>query len=117
MTIGIFRHAEEFETYAAGETIFQAGDACSDMYVVQEGEVEIVVNGKVVETVGPDGIFGEMALVDTSPRSATAVAKTALRVVPLNEQKFMSHVLRTPFFALQVMRVLAHRLRAMNKQL
>jgi len=87
------------------------------MYVVQEGEVDILVNGKIVETVGPDGIFGEMALADTSPRSATAAAKTDLRVVPRNDQKFRSHVQRTPFFALQVMRVLAHRLRETNQRL
>ncbi len=117
MTIGIFRHAEDFETYAAGETIFSEGDPCGNMYVVQDGEVDVIVNGKLIETVGPDGIFGEMALVDTSPRSATVMARTAVRVVPLDEQKFMSHVLRTPFFALQVMRVLANRLREMNKQL
>jgi CRP-like cAMP-binding protein len=117
MSIGIFRHAEDYETYSAGETIFREGDPCGSMYVIQQGEVDVVVNGRVVETVGPDGIFGEMALVDASLRSATAVAKTDARVVPLDEQKFMSHVLRTPFFALQVMRVLAHRLRETNKQL
>lgn len=115
--IGIFRHADEFETFSAGEIIFKTGDPCTVMYVIQAGEVEIVVNGKVVETVGPDGVFGEMALVDENPRSADAVAKTDVRVVPLDEQKFMSHVLRTPFFALQVMRILADRLRAMNRQL
>lgn len=116
MGIGIFRHAEEFESYAAGQTIFTQGDPCGQMYVVQEGEVDMVVGEKVVETVGPNGIFGEMALVDNQPRSASAIARTDCRVVPLTEEKFMAHVHRTPFFSLQVMRVLVRRIRQMNEQ-
>lgn len=117
MSIGIFKHAEKFVNYEPGEVVFKEGDPCDIMYVVQDGEFDILVNGVVVETVGPNGIFGEMALVDTSPRSATVVAKTEARVVPLDESNFMSHVLRTPFFALQVIRVLASRLREMNSRL
>ncbi|MAU00875.1 MAG: hypothetical protein CL608_27335 [Anaerolineaceae bacterium] len=55
-----------------------------------------------------------MALVDDSPRSATAVAKTDCRLVPLDEKAFLDHIHRTPFFALQVMRILTNRLRNMN---
>ena len=81
------------------------------MYVVQEGEVEVVVDGKTIDTLGPGSIFGEMALIDHSPRSATVVAKSDCRVVPLDETRFMQHVHRTPFFALQVMRIMTERLR------
>lgn len=57
-----------------------------------------------------------MALVDRTARSATAVAKTDCKLVALDETRFKSHVHRTPFFAIQVMRVMADRLRRMNEK-
>lgn len=113
-TINIFKHEPDVESFAAGETIFAQGELGSLMYVVQSGAVEIIVGDNVVESVGPGGVLGEMALVDNSPRSATAVACTNVKLVALDEAKFMSHVNLTPFFSLQVMRVMADRLRAMN---
>lgn len=110
-TIEIFKYEKSVEYYAVGDTIFQAGDDGHYMYVIQDGEVEVVADGSVIDTVGPGGIFGEMALIDRSPRSATVRAKTDCRVVPIDEAKFMNHVHRTPFFALQVMRIMNDRLR------
>jgi CRP-like cAMP-binding protein len=51
---------------------FAEGQKRDSMYVVKSGEVELNVRGKNVEVVGTDGFFGEMALVDQAPRSATA---------------------------------------------
>jgi CRP-like cAMP-binding protein len=84
------------------------------MYAVSEGEVDILVHGKVVETVGPGGILGEMALIDTKPRSATAIAQTDCKLVPISEKRFTFLIQQTPHFALQVMRVMAERLRRMD---
>lgn len=84
------------------------------MYVVKEGEVNILVNDKVIETVGPGGMVGEMALIDTHSRSATVVAKTGCQLVPINEKRFAFLIQQTPYFALQVMRVLVERLRKMD---
>ena len=81
------------------------------MYVIRSGEVEIERDGKVVETLSPGGIFGEMALIDGSPRAATARAKTACEVAPITEKSFLFLVHETPFFAIAVMRTLAERLR------
>jgi CRP/FNR family cyclic AMP-dependent transcriptional regulator len=86
------------------------------MYVVKEGEVEVIVNGKVVDTIGPGGILGEMALIDKQPRSATATAKTDCKLVSVDEQRFQRLVQQTPHFAIQVMRVMAQRLRQMDAQ-
>jgi CRP-like cAMP-binding protein len=86
------------------------------MYVVKDGEANIVVHGKVVETVGPGGIVGELALIDTQPRSATVVAKTDCQLVPIDEKRFMFLVQQTPYFSLHVMRVLADRLRRMDER-
>jgi CRP/FNR family transcriptional regulator, cyclic AMP receptor protein len=110
-TIEIFKYEKNTEFYTAGETIFTAGDDGHHMYVVQEGEVEVIANGKVIDVHGPGGLFGEMAIIDNSPRSATVVAKTDSKLVPIDQDKFMYHVHRTPFFALTVMRVMTERLR------
>ena len=72
-------------------------------------------NGKVMETLGGGGIFGEMALIDGSPRSATVRAKTDCEVAPINEKSFLFLVHETPFFAVAVMRTLADRLRRMDE--
>jgi CRP-like cAMP-binding protein len=84
------------------------------MYVIKEGEVDILVNDKVIETVGPGGIVGETALIDTHPRSATVVAKTDCQLVPIDEKRFTFLIQQTPYFSLQVMRVLVERVRRMD---
>jgi CRP-like cAMP-binding protein len=113
--VNIFKNETDVVSFAAGAVICQEGEPGDKMYVVQEGEVDILVNGKVMETAGPGGVIGEMALVDASQRSATAVAKTDCTLVPIDETKFKIVVHNTPFFAIQVMRVMADRLRRMNE--
>ena len=78
---------------SAGEAIYSEGETPKAMYVVQSGEVEILIRGTSVEVVGPDGFFGEMALIEQSRRSATAVAKT----IPVSERHFLFVVEETPF--------------------
>jgi CRP-like cAMP-binding protein len=116
-SINLFRNSTEYESVAAGTTIFDEGHPGDKMYVVIEGEVEIKVRGKVVETVSEGGIVGEMSLVDGSTRSAAAVAKTDSRLVPIDERRFTYLVQQHPFFAIQVMQIMANRLRQMNAQL
>lgn len=98
-------------TFAPGEVVFAEGDKGEYMYVVRSGEIDIERDGIVVETLSVGGIFGEMALIDGSPRSATARAKTASELAPINEKSFLFFVHETPFFAIAVMRTLAERLR------
>jgi CRP/FNR family transcriptional regulator, cyclic AMP receptor protein len=100
---------------APGEVIFSEADKGDKMYVIRSGEVVIERKGKVIETLAPGGIFGEMALIDGSPRSATARAKTACEVAPISEKSFLFLVHETPSFAIAVMRTLADRLRRMNE--
>jgi CRP/FNR family transcriptional regulator, cyclic AMP receptor protein len=99
------------ESFAAHDTIFSKGDPRTVMYVVQDGEVEIRLGDKVLEVVGTDGIFGEMAMVDGQPRSATAIARTDCKLVPIDQNRFQFLVQQTPYFALEVMRVVVERLR------
>jgi len=87
------------------------------MYVVIEGEIEILVGSTTVEIAGPGSIVGEMALIDDEPRSATVVAKTHSRLVGVDRGQFQYMVSEGPFFALQVMKVMADRLRKTNARL
>ena len=111
VTLELFRNAPDARPYRAGEAIFRVGDPGDNMYVVVEGEVQISANGKDLERLGPGGVFGEIALIDNGPRSADVVALTDCRVVPVDEDWFKFLVQQTPFFSLQIMRVMADRLR------
>jgi CRP-like cAMP-binding protein len=99
----------------AGETIFKEGDPATELYVIQSGRVGIQLGNRILDTLDANTIFGEMALIDGAPRSATAIAATDVALVPVSEKQFLLLINRTPFFALEVMRVLARRLCAANK--
>ena len=100
----------------AGEAIFSTFDMGSEMYVVIEGEVELSIDSRLLETLGPGEPFGEMALIDQAPRTATAIAKTACKLAVIPEKRFLFMVQTTPHFALQIMKVMADRLRKANAQ-
>jgi CRP/FNR family transcriptional regulator, cyclic AMP receptor protein len=120
-------NAFDFEALASGgyplqrfepdQRIFTADDEGAAMYVVRSGKVAIMASGAVLESIGPNGIFGEMALLDGAPRSATAVAREPTELAVIDERAFLYLVERSPGFALDLMRRLAKRLRRMNDSL
>jgi CRP-like cAMP-binding protein len=110
----LIQHTQSPETLAAGETVFVEGDPGYTMYVVLEGHVEIRVGEKTLEVVGPGSVVGEMALIDLSPRSATAIAQDDCTLVPVDDLQFLSLIVRRPRFALSVMEIMANRLRHMD---
>ena len=99
----------------AGSLIFREGDEARELFVIKSGQVRIQIGNRTITELGADSIFGEMALIDSEPRSATAIALTDAELVPVSEKQFLFLVSQTPYFALKVMRVLAQRLRATNK--
>lgn len=115
--IPLFEHTAEQEQHQPGAVIFEAGTPGKLMYVILEGEVDICLNGKPLSTAGPGEFFGEMALLEPGPRSATAIAKTACRLVPVGQTRFLLLVQQTPQFSLHVMRVLVERLRNAGSKL
>ncbi|HEU0291037.1 MAG TPA: cyclic nucleotide-binding domain-containing protein [Burkholderiales bacterium] len=110
-------HKSESRSFSPGQNIFREGDTGDTMYVVLEGSIDLLVHDRIVEKLGPGGVLGEMALVEPAPRSATAIARTECKVVPVNQQRFSLLVQHTPDFALQIMRVMADRLRTMDARL
>jgi CRP-like cAMP-binding protein len=113
--LNLFRNAEA-ESHPAGAVVFDVGKPASNMYVVRSGQLAIRVEGVTLETVTTGGLIGEMALVDEGPRSATVVAETDCELVPVDQKRFLFLVQQTPFFAIEVMRTMATRLRAMNQR-
>jgi CRP-like cAMP-binding protein len=101
-------------SFKQGETIFKEGDPAVELYVIQSGHVEIRRGNRLLDTLDSHNIFGEMALIDSAPRSASAIALTDVILAPVSEKQFLFLVSQTPFFALMVMRVLVRRLRAAN---
>src|SRR5512140_2126053 len=84
-----------------GQVIFAEGEPGHQMFIVRSGTVDLRVGDTVVETVGQGGVFGEMALVDPAPRSATAVAGPACSLVLVEEGSFNDLLRRVPGLGLE----------------
>jgi CRP/FNR family cyclic AMP-dependent transcriptional regulator len=111
----LFRHARDTQSFGAGDRIFDVGDPGTCMYVVRSGEVEVRAGETVVEVLGPGGLFGELALIDDAPRSASARARSACELVPVDAERFRTLVQELPSFALEVMGLMARRLRRQTR--
>ena len=110
----VFRSADETRHLAAGQQVFAAGDQGHEMFGVISGAVALHKAGLLVATIGPEGTFGELARIDHSTRSLTAVAVEDTELAVITERTFLFLVHETPTFALQVMRSLADRLRQLD---
>jgi len=110
----MFRNDDGAYAVAAGTKIFSEGDPGDSLYVILDGEVDILVHGRRVQRLRAGEVFGEMALVENRPRNAQAVAHSAARLVAIDERRFLFLVGQTPWFALGLLRLLAARLRAMD---
>lgn len=113
----LFKNDEEHIDFQAGDIIFSESERGDCMYVIKQGDVEILAGNHVIDTAHEGEIIGEMALIDASERSATARAKTDCSLIPVDEHRFRFLVQQTPFFSIYVMRVLVERLRKSNKLL
>ncbi len=120
--LAAIKQAMEERAFTAGQPIFQEGDAGDGIYLITSGEVEIsVVVGsqgerKVFAREGPGAMFGEMAMVDNLPRSASAIAreKTAVYFVP--REAMLQAMTQSPAFMTSVMQGITQRLREFNRQ-
>ena len=115
--IGHFQDARNFITVQAGDAIFREGDPGTVMYVLIDGLAEVTVADTLVELATAGALIGEMALVDMSTRSATVIARSDCRLIPVDAKQFDLLVRETPEFARHVMGVIAERLRRMNERL
>jgi CRP-like cAMP-binding protein len=101
-------------TYQPGEMIFSEFEPGDTFYMIQEGRVELVkVIGdieKILDIIGPTEMFGEMAILENSPRSATAIALDTVTVLEFNRQNFEILMMGNPQLALKLLRIFAKRI-------
>jgi len=99
--------------YDAGKIIVREGQMGTALYLVLEGRVAIQMDGTTVEKVGLGGVFGEMALVDRTPRLATAVAETDCALLAISRHMFLKLVKKNPRFGASLLAMVSERARAM----
>ena len=99
------------QRYNKGQVIMVAGQTGALMYVVLEGKVAISIRGAVVQYVGPGAVFGEMALIDQSPRAANAAAEADCVLLGINRQVFLNLVKSNPTFGASLLSAVAERVR------
>jgi CRP-like cAMP-binding protein len=110
---GMFRDAGlPPRSFRAGEAIFRAGDPATELYCIESGRVGLHLGDRLIQTIGPNGIFGVMSLIEKGPRGDTAIAETDVTLAAVPEKAFLFCVAETPDFALKVMRALALWMRA-----
>jgi len=106
----VFKDSEDVETYSAGTCIIKEGEEGNRMYIVVKGKVNITLKGRNIGSVLPGEIVGEMALLNSDVRSATATALTDCQLALIDQSSFKLLLKHVPDFALHVVLVLATRL-------
>ena len=106
----LFRQETNTVQLAPGEFLYREGDKADKMYVLLEGEIDIRV-GDYIKTAREGALVGEAALIESRPRAANAVAKSACRLAQIDQQRFDFLVQQHPYFARHVMKSLVDHLR------
>ncbi len=110
--LNLFKYVKDTVEFPEGHVIYKEGEINTGIaYVILEGEVEVTFEGKVIETTLAGGMLGELSLLDNLPHSSTCTAKTTVKAAPIDQQRFLFMIQETPFFAIEVMRIMADRLR------
>ena len=102
--------------YQQQTIIFKEGQVGTLMYVVKSGRVGIAIGGEIVEVAGPGSTFGEMAVVDQSPRTARAGSLEYTELLAIDRATLLKLIGTNPAFAVALLRAVSERLRHMNAQ-
>ncbi|MCP6761802.1 MAG: cyclic nucleotide-binding domain-containing protein [Fischerella sp. CENA71] len=116
-TITIFQKQPGPVIFSPGQVIFEEGQLGNCMYGVVEGEVELRVKGRIVETIEPGNVFGTGVLIGIKKRTYTAIAKTECKLACLDQARFLFAVQETPVFAIEVIRNYSERLTRLRQEL
>ncbi|MDD3844820.1 MAG: Crp/Fnr family transcriptional regulator [Syntrophorhabdaceae bacterium] len=109
-------------SYRRGQLIFQEGERGDSLFVVLKGRVKVCLYDEegreyVLDVIGKDGFFGELALIDELPRSANTIAMEASELLTVRRQDFMKLLLENPSISINILRVLAARLRVADERI
>lgn len=112
----ISRSVEELD-FKAGKVLCQQGKSGGEFFIVLSGEAEVERDGKVVDSIKVGDHFGEIALLDNGPRTATVTAKTDLRCLVLSPRQFQDVLHQDAEIAVHMLRDVTKRLRASTRTL
>lgn len=120
-SLGALKPGARIRHFAPEEVIFSAGDPGDGFYVVVSGRVRISAaigsrDSKVLATIGPGDFFGEMAVIDDAPRSATATAEVPTKTLFIERQRLLNLLQRRPELALGIIREFSARMRTLNQK-
>jgi len=88
-----------------------------EAFVIVEGSAVVKRNGRAITTLGPGDYFGELALLDGGPRTASVVAETPITLLVLGQREFTGLLDEVPGLALKIMKVLAERIRDLDNKI
>jgi CRP/FNR family transcriptional regulator, cyclic AMP receptor protein len=108
---GCARSAGSTQSFPEKSVIFERGDPCDCVYIVQSGVVELHIGDKLVDVCGENDVIGFMAMLDDTPRTSTALVKENAELTCLNKRTFRYMLEEVPYFALYIMDAMARRLR------
>ena len=115
-TVQLYQKPPSPKNFLAGEVIFEEGESGDLVYGIIEGEVEMLIKGKVIETIKTGDVFGQSALVQPEhKRSSTARAKTNCLIAFLDREHFFFAVQQTPVFAMEILRSYSNRMHLLKQ--
>jgi CRP/FNR family cyclic AMP-dependent transcriptional regulator len=106
----IARASDEVEV-SAGRKLVEEGHLGHEFFLILEGKATVSRGGTAVAEVGPGQYFGELALLDKGPRTATVVADSDMRLLVLGQREFLGVLDDVPGLSYKILRIMAHRLR------
>ncbi|MEO8252696.1 MAG: cyclic nucleotide-binding domain-containing protein [Chloroflexota bacterium] len=98
----------------AGKVLMRQGDSGNDLMIIASGQVGVERDGQRINQLGPGDFFGEIALIDRGPRTATVTAEAPTRLLVVNHREFHALMEEFPEVAAQVLQALAHRVRRLE---
>jgi len=110
----IAKQVREIE-HEAGHVIASEGEPGAGLFVIDEGEADVTIGGRKVNHMKAGDFFGEMALLDGGPRTATVTATTDIKLYALTEWVFRGLIAEHPGIAMQTLETMAGRLRSATK--
>jgi CRP-like cAMP-binding protein len=113
----LFRNEPDIVLFAPGDHIIDAGAPADAMYVIIDGTVDIRIGNTSIDVVGPGDIVGELALVDPTTHGASVITLTPARLARIDRRRFLYLIQNTPTFALDVMTVMAARIRRFDAEI
>lgn len=108
---------ESIREYGDGEVVFREGDRSHEMYVVHTGEVVVSKGGVELAVLRRGDFLGEMSLLESLPRSATATVRGGAKLLCIQPGGFLVKIRRDPTFAFELMQSLSRRIRTTNERL